>query len=121
MTELTVTTPLTFSVRAVPTNPVPLTPGKPTVILVPQPGGPGPTGPAGDGTQVFGETPTGARNGTNTVFATANPYRPNTVALFVNGIRERRTVGYNETSPTTITLTAAPGVGDDVMIDYLVQ
>jgi hypothetical protein len=49
LTELLVTQPHTFSVRAAPVNSVTIRPGGPTVLIVPTPGVPGPAGPAGDG------------------------------------------------------------------------
>lgn len=49
MTDLVVTTPDTFSVRAAPVNPVTITPGGTTVLIVPVPGAQGDPGPAGTG------------------------------------------------------------------------
>lgn len=51
MTELNVTTPHAFNVRAVATNPVPVTQSGSAVILVPLPGGQGPAGQPGGSVQ----------------------------------------------------------------------
>ena len=112
MTELLVTQPNTFSVRAAPVNPVTVNPGGPTVLIVPTPGVPG---PPGSGTGVLGEIPTGLVNGSNTVFTTSQTYRSASTAVYLNGLREFH---YTETSSTTITFSTAPGSGDDVRIDY---
>ena len=95
-------------------------PGAPRVVLAAVPGRQGQPGPPGSGVQVFGEVPAGTRDGVNAVFTTAHPFLANATAVFVNGLRERRTVGYAETSSTTITFSTAPGAGDDIMIDYIV-
>lgn len=117
---LDVTTPHAFNIRAAAVNPVPVNTSPHAVILVPVPGGQGPTGPAGDGAQVFGETLTGTRNGTNLVFATANPYRTASTAVYRNGLREMRGVGYTESAASEITFTTAPESTDDITVDYLI-
>lgn len=92
-----------------------------SVITVEGPEGPrGPAGAAGDGATVFGEHLTGA-NGTNLVFTTAQPYRPNTTAVYLNGLREFVGEAYTETTSTTITFTDPPLTGDSIRIDYTIQ
>lgn len=105
----------------VETPDVEITPsGGATVLLVATPGPPGiqgQTGPAGDGAQVFGESPTGAINGTNTVFTTANAYRSGSTAVYLNGLRE---FFYTETGANQITLQDAPHAGDMLRVDYVI-
>jgi hypothetical protein len=122
--ELKVTIPYTFNVKAAPVQPVTVTPGAPEVILVPVPGGKGDkgdTGASGDGAQVFGETPTGAMDGTNLVFTVANPFKPGTTAVYLNGLREFSGDAYTETTSTSITFSDPPFSGDTIRIDYIVQ
>ena len=91
-----------------------------TVVAVVTVEGPaGPQGPPGTGTQVFDETPTGVRDGVNLVFTTAHPYLANTVAVFRNGLRERRGIGFTESGAAQITFTTAPESTDDLAIDYV--
>jgi hypothetical protein len=120
MPELDVA-PVTFKVKAVQAGRVGVTASSGAqVILVPVPGGEGPTGPAGDGAQVFGETLTGA-DGATTVFTTAHPYRPNSTAIYLNGLREFHTEAYTETSSTTVTFSDPPLSGDSIRVDYIIQ
>lgn len=92
----------------------------PDVVSVVTVEGPaGGRGPAGDSAQVFGEMPSGARDGVNTVFTLAQPYQPGSTAVYLNGLREFVTEGYTESSPTTITFTDPPTSADKVRVDYL--
>jgi hypothetical protein len=90
--------------------------GGDTVVVVATPGPPGIAGPPGEGEPIFGETPAGTINGTNVVFTAAAEFRPNSTAVYVNGLREHH---YSESSSTTITLEDAPVTGDDIRIDYI--
>jgi hypothetical protein len=120
--DLKVTVPYTFNVKAAPVQPVTVTPGKPTVILVPVPGGKGDkgdTGNSGDGAQIFGETPTGVMDGVNTVFTTAATFKAGSTAVYLNGLREFD--GYTETTSSSITFEDAPSADDTIRIDYIVQ
>jgi hypothetical protein len=102
----------------VETPDVEITPsGGATVVLVATLGPPGPQGPPGDGVQVFGETLTGAINGTNTVYITTGDYRADSTALYLNGLREFH---YTESGPSQITLEDPPLAGDSLRIDYVV-
>lgn len=69
------------------------------------------------------EVPAGAIDGLNTTFTVAFPYAPNTTAVFVNGVLQRKdfTDGWVETSPSTgvVTLNIAPETGDTVQIYYI--
>jgi hypothetical protein len=124
-TELVVGAPLTFSIDVEPLHSIAITPqAGEVVIIVPVPGPPGEqgdTGPAGDGTQVFNETPAGVLNGANVTFTTANQYQEASTAVYTNGLREHLGVDYVESSDTTVTFMIAPLSGDVVTLDYLVK
>lgn len=77
-------------------------------------------GGGGDGTGVFGEIPAGSIDGSNTTFTTSQNFQSNTTAVYVNGLREIRTLHYTESAPVTIDLDDAPMVGDEVTVDYIV-
>ncbi len=66
----------------------------------------------------IGEVPTGSVNGSNTVFTTAASYVGSTISVYVNGIRQKKTTDYTESSATTITFTTAPSTGDVILVDY---
>jgi len=117
-----VAAPVQFAITAAPTQSAPVTASDGAqVIFVPSPGPQGPRGPAGNGAQVFNETPAGAVNGSNRVFTTANTFQTGTTCVYINGVRELLNTHYTETSSTTVTLSDAPQTGDDVTIDYLIQ
>jgi hypothetical protein len=99
-----------------------LPPAGPTaVIIVPVPGVPGIQGPSGANAPVTGETPSGAVDGANTSFGTAQTFVADSTAVYVNGLREWLGRDYTETASNTITLTAPLLAGDTIRIDYLVQ
>lgn len=77
----------------------------------------GPAGPPGSGIQVLGETPVGAKDGVNTVFTTSGNYRANTIAVYLNGLRE---FFYAETAARQITLEDPPHAGDTLHVDYVI-
>lgn len=68
------------------------------------------------GTTVRGEVPSGAVNGSNTVYTTAAAYTA--LAVYLNGVRQTKTVDYTETTGTTFTFTVAPLTGDLLLVDY---
>jgi phage baseplate assembly protein W len=80
-----------------------------------------PVGTGGGGTalqMVFGEVPSGAVNGINKAYATANPYTPNQLAVFLNGLRQRRVNDFNETGNQSFSFLNAPLSGDILSVDY---
>lgn len=89
------------------------------------PGPPGPQGPPGTGggggtvLMVWGETPVGAIDGVNQTFTSANAYSAGLLAVFLNGLRQRRSADYNETGTTTFAFVNAPLPGDSLSIDYV--
>jgi hypothetical protein len=80
-----------------------------------------PTGSGGGTTlqSIWGETPVGAINGINLNYTSANPYRPNLLAVYLNGLRLRRTSDYNETGSQSFQFVSAPLAGDSISIDYI--
>jgi hypothetical protein len=68
-------------------------------------------------TFVYGETPTGTINGTNTDFTTANTPTAGTVRVYLNGLRQTPITDYSVTT-NTVTFTTAPFTGDVIIIDY---
>jgi hypothetical protein len=86
------------------------------------PGPVGPQGPPGTGTaaiQVWGETPVGAINGTNLSYTTANAYSAGLLAVYLNGLRMRRTADYTETGSQSFQFVNAPLSGDSLSVDYI--
>lgn len=88
-----------------------------SIVTISAEGPPGEPGPPGEGFQVMGETPTGAINGVNKTFTTAQDYRSGSTAVYLNGLRE---FNYTESPPHTIVLDDAPSNLDAVRIDYIV-
>jgi hypothetical protein len=77
--------------------------------------------PASTGTSIqitWGETPTGAIDGSNKSYTSVNPYRLNSIAVFLNGLRQRRTNDYTETGSNSFQFVNAPLPGDILSIDY---
>jgi hypothetical protein len=71
------------------------------------------------GTLIYGEVPTGTVDGANKNFTTAYTYRPNMLSVFLNGVRQRRTNDYTETSNQAFSFVGAPSVGDILSVDYM--
>lgn len=86
--------------------------------MVIAPGKPGPTGPPGTGFLVVGEIPGGDLDGVNTIFTTENVFKPGSISLYLNGLREYY---FAETGLSEITIEDPPGALDMIRIDYVVQ
>lgn len=71
------------------------------------------------GNLIYGEVPAGTVNGVNKNFTTANTYRPTLLSVFLNGVRQRRTNDYSETSNNSFSFVAAPQTGDILSVDYM--
>lgn len=99
---------------------VSVTPSDPVVIFAVVPGPQGNTGPAGDGAQVFNETPSGDIDGTNVTFATVSHFQAGTTAVYLNGLRQLSGADYEE-STGAIAFSDAPQPGDLVTIDYIIH
>jgi len=67
---------------------------------------------------VYGETPSGLVNGSNTVFTTAHPYTTASTRVFVNGDRKHLTVDYTESAASQITFASAPASMSVILVDY---
>jgi hypothetical protein len=67
---------------------------------------------------IWGETPGGAVDGVNKNFTSVNPFQSNLVAVFLNGLRQRRAADYTETGNHSFQFLNAPLPGDSLSIDY---
>ena len=94
-------------------------PGPPVVVVVPVPGQPGPQGLPGEGVPAFGEYLIGVKDGVNLAFETLNPFRPNTTAVYINGLREDVHECYIESPPNIIVFDEPPSSTDKLTIDYI--
>jgi hypothetical protein len=72
----------------------------------------------GSGSFVIGETPSGAINGSNATFVTAQSFDPATVAVLLNGVNIINGVDYITTGTTTIILNVSPVNGDYLRVNY---
>jgi hypothetical protein len=121
MGELDVS-PVRFRVHAAPTSRVGVTGSSGAkVILVPVPGGQGPQGAPGNASPVYNETPSGVRDGINTVFVTINTFLPGSTAVYLNGLRETPGDCYVESPPAMIVFDEPPSSADKIRVDYLIQ
>jgi hypothetical protein len=84
------------------------------------PGEVGPVGPGGSGAVIIGTSLGGAQNGVNVVFTTPDVYISNSTGLYVNGLRQRRSVDYTESASGQITFSDAPAAADHLSIDYTI-
>ena len=66
---------------------------------------------------VHDETPTGAVNGSNTSFTTANAPKAGTLIVYEGGVRKLLTTDFT-LSGSTITMTYAPPSGSYLRVDY---
>jgi hypothetical protein len=79
----------------------------------------GPPGPSGVLQVIFGETPSGTIDGVNKDFASVSLYSSNLLAVFLNGLRQRRIADYTETGNQSFRFINAPLPGDSLSIDYI--
>jgi hypothetical protein len=75
--------------------------------------------PTTGGTNIYGETPSGALNGVNKTFTTLHAYSPNMLAVYLGGLRLRKPDDYTETGSNSFQLVTAPLSGDNLSVDYL--
>jgi hypothetical protein len=71
------------------------------------------------GLMMFGEIPGGLINGVNTDYTSAHAFYPASIAVFLNGLRQRRVNDYSEINTQSFRLVSAPLPGDSLSIDYL--
>jgi hypothetical protein len=74
--------------------------------------------PTGGGTGVVGEVPSGLINGTNTTFTISQTFVAASLAVYLNGLRQRPTTDFTIADSTHFTLTSAPLAGDSLLADY---
>lgn len=74
----------------------------------------------GTNSTISSEIPTGTINGTTTVFTTARAYIAGSLEVYVDGVHQRRTTDYTETTPSsgTFTFVSAPLTGQSVVCNY---
>jgi hypothetical protein len=70
---------------------------------------------------VTGQIPAGAIDGINHVYTCLSAYVPHSLAVFLNGLRQRRGDDYNETGAMSFQLLNAPLPGDSLSVDYIVN
>lgn len=70
------------------------------------------------GSFVIGETPSGAVNGSNATFTTAQNFVPESVQVFINGVSQTNAVDYTTSGTTTINLNVSPVSGDYIRVNY---
>lgn len=68
---------------------------------------------------VIGETPNGDVNGANATFTTDYNFVPETVALFVNGLIQKKPIDFNTSGQTTILTAFSPEHDDVMLVNYL--
>lgn len=115
---ITIEVPEVDVVAATATVDVAPSTGPPPVILVAQPGPPGPRGFPGTGVPITREIPTGAIDGINVSFTTLNQFQPGTTCVFLNGLLE---IYYTESGTDTVVFSEPPLDGDVIAINYVVQ
>jgi hypothetical protein len=81
-------------------------------------GPPGPPGAGGAGAGVIGEVPSGAINSSNTIFTISQPFIPQTLIVYLNGLRQRPTTDFTIVAPNQFALTSPPTTGDSLLTDY---
>lgn len=72
----------------------------------------------GVGAFIIGETPSGAINGSNATFLTAQDFAPESVMVFMNGQTLTNGIDYYTTGLKTINLHVSPVVGDYIRVNY---
>lgn len=70
------------------------------------------------GSFVIGEIPSGAVNGSNATFTTAQNFVPESVQVFINGVSQTNAVDYTTSGTTTISLNVSPVSGDYIRVNY---
>jgi hypothetical protein len=81
----------------------------------------GPQGVKGDPgvAGVFGEAPTGLINGVNATFQSQYDFIPESVSVFLNGMRLKVIADYQTSGARMVNLNVSPTVGEMIQIDYL--
>ncbi len=79
----------------------------------------GPPGVPGNGVQVVSEIPSGSINGSNATFTTAFAFVPESVVVFVNGLRQKKPDDFNTSGSQTIVFSVSPETGTNLLVDYM--
>jgi hypothetical protein len=79
----------------------------------------GPPGTSGTGAAgVVGEVPPQTPNGTLSLFSVAYAFVPESLCVYVNGIRQRKAIDFIVISDTQFQFTSPPLAGDHLQADY---
>ena len=70
---------------------------------------------------VENEVPSGAINGTNATFTTQYDFIPESLEVFLNGIKQKIVDDYNTTGTQTIILNFSPVIGEKILVTYIKQ
>lgn len=95
--------------------------GKAMAIVNPDGSAIGAGGGGGGDSTVYNEIPTGAVDGVNDTFTTFYDYKPVSLRVYVNGLRQLESSDYIETGNNSLEFIATPQNGDSVIIDYIRQ
>jgi hypothetical protein len=68
---------------------------------------------------VIGESPIGTINGINNIFTSQNPFVPETVELFLNGIVQFKPAHYQTVGNNTLLISDSPLVTDTLLLNYI--
>ncbi len=68
----------------------------------------------------FDETPTGLINGSNATYQSLSDFVPESVAVLVNGVTQRRIDDFNTSGVRTVTLNQSPAAGESVKLNYII-
>lgn len=71
------------------------------------------------GSRITGEVPTGAINGINRDYITANIFASGSLQVYANGLRMRQGADYNITGAQNFNMLQALLTGDSLIVDYL--
>jgi hypothetical protein len=70
------------------------------------------------GAGVIGEIPSEIPDGTTTIFSTDHPFTPESLCVYLNGLRQRLTIDYIVLDDIQFQMTSAPLAGDFIQVDY---
>lgn len=70
---------------------------------------------------VINEVPNGVLNGVNTIFTTDFNFIPESVEVYVNGVKQKLIQDYNTSGTNTITLTFSPSSTEYILLNYIKQ
>lgn len=81
--------------------------------------GVGPQGSSSGTSEMQAETPSGVVNGANATFVSTYAFVPESVAVYVNGLLQRKVTDYNTSGSNTILFSSSPLALDAIFITYL--